>query len=110
MARESRIEKEDVRLLEEAGFLTTKHGRGGWPDRLVLLLLPPALLERVPSPHVWIEYKQPGAPYTPAQKRMIPKLKARGEVVLTVDRVGVGLSLVKLWQKALIAHLKEVAP
>jgi hypothetical protein len=105
MPRESTIEREDVKALVAGGFDTEKCGRNGRPDRLVLLPLPYALRGYLPAPHVWIEYKQPGGSLTPAQKRRIPKMKERGEVVLIVDVAGMGASLAASWQRAFIAAL-----
>ena len=70
-----------------------------------MLIPPPAkLVGYVPGAHIWIEYKQPGGDLTPAQKRRIPKMRERGEVVVVVDVVGYGVSLAAQWQKALFAH------
>jgi hypothetical protein len=110
MARESRIEKADVAALEAGGFQTVKCGKGGVPDRLVMIPPPSKYLAHVPSAHVWIEYKQPGGKLTPAQKRRIPKMRERGEAVLIVDFVGGGVSLATAWQRAYFLHLGPVMP
>lgn len=100
MPRESYIERRSVKILEDAGYLTMKAGKNGWPDRLVLFRLLPAFVSHRPTQHAWIEFKQPGAPLTKAQIRRIPKLKERGEVVLIIDRPEVVLSLIQSWQAA----------
>jgi hypothetical protein len=110
MARESNIERRAVKFLEEAGYLTMKAGKTGWPDRLVLLRTPRHCHEHNPSFHLWIEFKQPGAPLTKAQQRRIPKLKERGEVVLIIDRPDTAIALVNRWHATAIEVVGEGMP
>jgi hypothetical protein len=107
MPRESYIERRSVKLLEEAGYLTMKAGMRGWPDRLVLLRLPAYLHDYQPSWHLWLEFKQPGAPFTKAQVRRIATLKERGEAVLCIERSDTALSLVNTWHSAALKWLQK---
>lgn len=73
-ALESAVEREGVKALEGLGYEVRKDGRQGWPDRLVLVGR---------NVHFWWEVKKrKGGRLTPAQKRVIPRLRARGETVL----------------------------
>lgn len=76
MALESRIESGACAILKTLGIETVKCGKNGIPDRLVIV---------GPCRHIWFEFKQPGGSLTPAQKRRIPKMRARGEVVYVVE-------------------------
>lgn len=78
MARESGLESRGCRALLALGFETVKCGKNGLPDRLVIT---------GPCRHIWHEWKQPGGVLTPAQKRRIPRMRARGEVVYVVETV-----------------------
>jgi hypothetical protein len=64
---------------------TVKCGKNGIPDRLVIV---------GPCRHVWFEFKQPGGGLTPAQKRRIPKMRSRGEVVHLIDSTSDALTAV----------------
>jgi hypothetical protein len=76
VARESGLEARGCRALLALGFETVKCGKNGLPDRLVIT---------GPCRHIWHEWKQPGGALTPAQKRRIPKMRLRGEIVYIVD-------------------------
>lgn len=78
MARESHRERQGKIALEKAGFLVKKLGDGGWPDQLVLLDY---------CNHIFLEWKKVGGRLTKAQKRRIPKLRNRGELVAIVTDV-----------------------
>lgn len=71
------LEKRCVAVLEaEHECLLVKFGLNGWPDRLVLL---------GHGRHCWFEFKRRKfGSLTPAQRRLIPKLRARGERVYVV--------------------------
>ena len=74
--REDSIEARGVRLIESRGWAQVKVGREGWPDRLVIT---------GPGRHFWWEVKTDEGRLTPAQKRRIPWLRARGETVVVGD-------------------------
>ncbi len=78
MARESGIETRACVTLKASGIETVKCGKNGLPDRFVIV---------GPCRHVWFEFKQPGGGLTPAQRRRIPKMRARGEVVYIIESV-----------------------
>lgn len=73
VTRETNQEKTTTRLLEKAGYESRKDGRCGYPDRFVLV---------GHSRHCWIEHKTDRGRLTAAQKRVIPRLEARGDVVI----------------------------
>lgn len=73
-ALEVTVEREGIRALKELECEARKDGRQGWPDRLVLV---------GNNTHFWWEAKKrKGGKLTPAQERVIPWLRARGETVL----------------------------
>lgn len=73
-ALESTVERLGVAELRAFGCEVRKDGRQGWPDRLVLV---------GKDVHFWWEVKKRrGGRLTPAQKRVIPRLRALGETVL----------------------------
>lgn len=73
--RESRIERNACKDVESVGVLTAKLGDQGWPDRVVF----------VHQGFFLAEFKQPGADFTPAQKRRIPKLRKAGFAVCVIE-------------------------
>lgn len=79
---EAALEKWAVEWIDLAYGWCIKVGLRGWPDRLVLLGR---------GRHFWLEFKRRKFGHlTPAQKRLIPRLQARGEhvyVVKTQDEV-----------------------
>ena len=75
--REDGQERAGRELLEELGWASVKVGVDGWPDRLVIT---------GPGQHIWWEVKVE-AKWTPAQKRRIPWLRARGETVIVGNLV-----------------------
>lgn len=74
-AREIALERWAVWWLEQQPWIVKvrKDGKGGWPDRQVLL---------GDGHHIWLEFKAANGHMTPAQKRIIPKLIAAGDVVI----------------------------
>lgn len=73
-ALEATVEAEGVMALTALGCVTRKDGRLGWPDRLVLV---------GKDTHFWWEVKKrKGGRLTPAQERVIPRLRALGDTVL----------------------------
>ena len=73
-ALEASVERAGVRALTDLGCTVRKDGRAGWPDRLVLV---------GNGLHFWWEVKKRrGGRLTPAQKRVIPRLEALGDIVL----------------------------
>lgn len=89
VARESSIERAGQALLREAGYVSEKRGRDGWPDREVFV---------APGRHEWVEWKRPGGRLTPAQERRIPKMRARGERVWVVDSLPHISVLIAFWR------------
>ena len=78
MRRESGIEGAGDALLSSRGWLVTKVGRDGLPDRLV----------HADGVHVWLEWKSPTGRLTPAQRVVFRRLRAAGErVVVASDPV-----------------------
>ena len=78
MPRETSTEKRICGALEAVGYELVKWGREGWPDRFICH-------PSFPRRHVWIEFKQEGAPLTAAQRRRIPKMTKKHEDVFIVD-------------------------
>ncbi|HEY6001343.1 MAG TPA: hypothetical protein VIV57_00635 [Anaeromyxobacter sp.] len=67
------IERQALELLSADGFEVTKVGRHGWPDQVVV----------VGDRTLWLEFKKiDGGHITPAQRRVIPRLRKAGAVVL----------------------------
>lgn len=85
VALEQHVERDTVARLEAAGMWAEKRGLQGWPDREVFL---------GNGRHVWFEFKRKKfASLTPAQKRRIPWLEARGERVYLITDVEQGVAV-----------------
>lgn len=83
IAREINQETRVRNALERRGIESRKDGRVGYPDRIVLLGF---------GCHVWIEHKSARGRLTKAQRRVFPKLEAKGEIIiygrgLTADQI-----------------------
>lgn len=77
---ESALEDWAVGHIEPGINWCIKVGLRGWPDRLVIL---------GSGRHFWLEFKRRKfGSLTPAQRRLIPQLKARGEPVYVVKTRG----------------------
>jgi hypothetical protein len=68
------IERSGMRALQQLNIVVRKDGRRGWPDRVVYL---------GHGLHFWWEAKKHrGGRLTPAQRRVIPRLRETGDIVL----------------------------
>ncbi len=76
--KESRQEGATRRILEAAGVEYRKDGRVGWPDRIALL---------GGGRHAWVEHKTERGRLTPAQRRVIPRIEAMGDLVVYGKRM-----------------------
>lgn len=73
-ALEVSVERAILAVLKRERVTVRKDGKGGWPDRQVFL---------GNGRHFWLELKKlRGGRLTPAQARVIPMLRAMGDVVL----------------------------
>lgn len=88
--REAYLERRGQDVLEEEGYVALKLGKDGWPDREVFVAA---------TRHEFIEWKTPTGSLTPAQKRRIPKLRARGEVVHVIDNLAALGALIREWRR-----------
>jgi hypothetical protein len=95
--RESTLERRGEQLLVEHGLASIKLGKNGWPDRMVFC---------GPCAHEFVEWKRPGGRLTAAQKRRVPKLRARGEVVYVIDNLAAFERLIHHWERT---YAREVA-
>lgn len=77
MHRESSIEHPCCALLTQYGWEVVKVGHTGYPDRI-------AIKRRF---CVWLEFKTADGRLTAAQKRRIPKLEKKGQIVVVIDSV-----------------------
>jgi hypothetical protein len=86
--RESKIEKDDVKAVEESGGISYKFespGTNGVPDRLILKNIPPRLRKLISKYVYFIEYKAPGKKPRPSQIREHKRIRKRGFEVKIID-------------------------
>ena len=84
--KERDIEAHLVQRVRELGGEVRKVkwiGRGGAPDRLVML--PPR--DREENPTIWVELKAPGEKARPSQVREHERMRAMGQRVLVIDSI-----------------------
>jgi Holliday junction resolvase len=86
--RESTEQRKANAQLRERGYLVVRAGTGGRPDNLVVV---------APRVHVWFEWKTDTGRLTPAQERVIPKMKQAGELVYFPTKAEDCLEWVEYW-------------